>query len=182
MHTLPPSHHLGGGAGSPGAMGGGMGQFDHGGALAAVGIGGSAAPGAGASTNPIDPYGWLLTPTAMESPETTKGSSAGTSTAHTPVMSGSGKLGATPTATTIHTTPSSAATPLRHGQGHGHSLSSSNPHNFMAASPGQLAGLAAPGNGVEGQAMFDWEGILQTIGSGWTGDGQLETGMESLFG
>ncbi|KAI3483008.1 hypothetical protein L1887_54128 [Cichorium endivia] len=50
----------------------------------------------------------------------------------------------------------------------------------MAASPGQFASLSAPGNAAEGQAMFDWEGILQTIGSGWTGDGTLETGMESL--
>ncbi len=52
----------------------------------------------------------------------------------------------------------------------------------MAASPGQFASLSAPANAAEGQAMFDWEGILQTIGSGWTGDGTLETGMESLFG
>ncbi|SPO22172.1 uncharacterized protein UTRI_02181_B [Ustilago trichophora] len=186
-HNMAPSHHLGGtGSPTPLGGGGGMGQFDGTGALASMAMGGSsAAPGAvGGGANPIDPYGWLLTPTAMESPETTKGSSAGTSTAHTPVMSGSTKIGgATPTATTINTAPSSTATPA--AMRHGHSLSNSSgshANHFMTASPGQLAGLAAPGNAIEGQAMFDWEGILQTIGSGWTGDGTLETGMESLFG
>ncbi len=67
---------------------------------------------------------------------------------------------------------------LNSGTGGGHP-------NFMTgtgASPAGQFALAAGGPGGEAQAMFDWEGILQTIGSGWTGDGTLETGMESLFG
>ncbi|GAK63827.1 uncharacterized protein PAN0_003d2036 [Moesziomyces antarcticus] len=182
MQSVPPSHHL---AGSPTPMGG-PGFDNAAGAMGSMAMGGGAGAtaagmGPGATANPIDPYGWLLTPTAMESPDT-KTSSAGTSTAHTPVMSGT-KLGGTPSATTGMgggSAAPTAGTPMRHG--HGHSLSGSHPAHFMAASPGQFASLSAPGNAAEGQAMFDWEGILQTIGSGWTGDGTLETGMESLFG
>lgn len=157
--------------------------------MGAVGVSG----GSGGGTNPIDPYGWLLTPTALESPEATK--STGTSTAHTPVNippssstshtqnpQNSGKIGSTatnnpPTTTTTTTAGGGGpATPLRHT----HTLSGNNAQFLTGASPGQLAGVT--GTGSEGGQMFDWEGILQTIGSGWTGDGTLETGMESLFG
>ncbi|GAC92601.1 hypothetical protein PHSY_000155 [Pseudozyma hubeiensis SY62] len=178
MHNLPPSHHLA--TGSPTPMG--MGQFDNGPFASMSGAAGAAAPSGGSAANPIDPYGWLLTPTALESPDTTKANSASNSAAHTPIVSGSGRPAVTPT-NTSNTGPGVASsvgssTPMRQ---HNHSLGGSHPHSqFMAASPGQFAaGLAAP---MEGQAMFDWEGILQTIGSGWTGDGTLETGMESLFG
>lgn len=168
-----------------GGLGGGMGgQLDHGAgmfATAAPGTGATPNVAGGSTTNPIDPYGWLLTPTALESPDTKGSSTAGNSTAHTPVTSGNGR--SNPPHTNLPSgqqVSSAAATPMRH---HGHSLSGSNPAHFMAASPGQFAAsLAGTGNPAEGQAMFDWEGILQTIGSGWTGDGTLETGMESLFG
>lgn len=181
MHNQAPSHHLA--TGSPTSLGTSMGQFDGSAFANMAAMSGAAAPNGGSAANPIDPYGWLLTPTAMESPDTTKGNSTGNSTAHTPVTSGNGKLGAaTPpiaSATTGIAPSVGVSSPMRH---HHHSLSGSHPNNhFMAASPSQLgAGLAAPS--IEGQAMFDWEGILQTIGSGWTGDGTLETGMESLFG
>ncbi|KAF6767171.1 Zn(2)-C6 fungal-type DNA-binding domain protein [Kalmanozyma brasiliensis GHG001] len=189
MQHLPPSHHLPAGSPSMGGVGGMGGQFDHGSGMFAptpnMGAGAGTAAG-GSTANPIDPYGWLLTPTAMESPDT-KASSTGTSTAHTPIATGNGRSNSIAGANASGAAPGgmpsipAAATPSRH---HGHSLSGSNPAHFMAASPGQFAaGLAATtGNPVEGQAMFDWEGILQTIGSGWTGDGTLETGMESLFG
>ncbi|CDS82430.1 uncharacterized protein SPSC_03249 [Sporisorium scitamineum] len=189
LPSVPPSHHLATGSPSPMA---GMGQFDNasGSFASMAAMSGGAAPSvAGGSTaNPIDPYGWLLTPTALESPDT-KTSSAANSAAHTPIVSsGGGKIGATPPTTNHVGMHQGAPTPLRHGAAGGgahphHSLGGNQTHSFMAASPGQFAaGLAAPGNTVEGQAMFDWEGILQTIGSGWTGDGTLETGMESLFG
>ncbi|SOV04898.1 uncharacterized protein UDID_02917 [Ustilago sp. UG-2017a] len=157
-HTLPPMMAAAGGAG------GGV---------------------AGGSTNPIDPYGWLLTPTALESPEAAKSNSTSTSTAHTPVNippgsntntnTNTGKRGATPTP---HNPPAAPAAPLPHA----HSLSGRG--QFMAgASPSQIAGGMAGVSGTAGEGqMFDWEGILQTIGSGWTGDGTFETGMESLFG
>ncbi|KAJ1027067.1 hypothetical protein NDA18_003084 [Ustilago nuda] len=149
---------------------------------AAGGAGGGVA---GGSTNPIDPYGWLLTPTALESPEAAKSNSTSTSTAHTPVNippdsntninTNTGKMGATPTP---HNPPAAPAAPLPHAQ------SLSGRGQFMAgASPSQIAGGMAGVSGTAGEGhMFDWEGILQTIGSGWTGDGTLETGMESLFG
>ncbi|TKY87378.1 hypothetical protein EX895_004055 [Sporisorium graminicola] len=195
LPNLPPSHHLA--TGSPTSMGG-IGPFDNASgsfaSMAAMGGGGAAPSGASGSTaNPIDPYGWLLTPTALESPDT-KASSAANSAAHTPIVSGSGsgsKIGATPPSTA--TNPAgmhpgaggSTAQPMRHHNiGPSHGMGGSQGHNhFLGASPGQFgAGFAVPGNTAEGQAMFDWEGILQTIGSGWTGDGTLETGMESLFG
>ncbi|CBQ72204.1 conserved hypothetical protein [Sporisorium reilianum SRZ2] len=190
LPNLPSSHHLA--TGSPTSMGG-MGFDSAAGSFASMSAmsGGAAPTAAGGSTaNPIDPYGWLLTPTALESPDT-KASSAANSAAHTPIVSssgGGGKIGATPPTTThnqggMH--PATAPSMRHHGAAAPHhSLGGSGAHNsFVAASPGQFgAGLAAPGSAVEGQAMFDWEGILQTIGSGWTGDGTLETGMESLFG
>lgn len=185
MANMPPSHHLGASGSSTSSMGGGHLLDGSAGALGPGGIGGGSgvAVAGGAGPNPIDPYGWLLTPTAMESPDT-KSSSAGTSTVHTPVMSGSRFGATTPTASGgINALVATSATPMRH-HGHSHTLSGSGSiagGNFMAASPGQL-GLAGAANSMEGQAMFDWEGILQTIGSGWTGDGTLETGMESLFG
>lgn len=186
MQNMPPSNHL---SSSP-SLGGGVGQFEHSagafGAMAMSGGGvamGATATGMGANApaNPIDPYGWLLTPTALESPDT-KSSSNGPSTAHTPNMSGGSKIGGTPSAGVNTGAAGGPPTPMRQA-GHAPGMSGSNPSAFMAASPGQIAGMTVgAGNGAEGQAMFDWEGILQTIGSGWTGDGTLETGMESLFG
>ncbi|PWY98564.1 hypothetical protein BCV70DRAFT_201884 [Testicularia cyperi] len=193
---------------SPSPMGGAAGFDANAGSLAAMAMGaagGGAGGGAPATVAGVDPYGWLLTPNAIESPETARTNSTGPSAAHTPVMAGGGsgvggKLASSSAGVTGgaamrhghggHTHGHGHGHGHSHGHGHGHGHAHTHGHtlsgtDIVAASPNTLAGMAfggAASGGFDSQVPFDWEGILQTIGSGWTGDGNLETGMDSLFG
>lgn len=86
------------------------------------------------NVNPIDPYGWLLTPSNGIAHD--DNSSAGTGSS-----------------TPIDASHRMVTTPHVHSTG-----------------------------GMDQQQQFDWEGILQTIGSGWVGESTLEPNLENLFG
>ncbi|SPO35228.1 uncharacterized protein PSFLO_00699 [Pseudozyma flocculosa] len=156
--------------------------------LASMGMGAGGAPG-----NPIDPYGWLLTPsgvsgtdefasvgTARSTPSRTDSTSVGHGGGSSMRSGGGGGGGgdkrkdANGTGSGFVTSASTPSNALHHRTDSAEGQAPHQLHQHGAAANNHL-----PFNG-EHDPHFDWEAILQTIGSGWVGDAMMESAIDGL--